>query len=151
MFALSQRSQDKLSGVNDQLVSVVERAIELTKYDFGVICGLRTQEEQLELYNKGASKIKQWGPHVMGRAVDLMGYIDGRACWELNIYDDIADAMRKAGSELDVPIRWGGAWHIKDIRKHDGGMESAMNEYIDLRRSQGRRPFLDGPHFEFSG
>jgi len=23
-----------------------------------------------------------------------------------------------------------------------------MNEYIDLRRSQGRRPFIDGPHFE---
>jgi len=27
-------------------------------------------------------------------------------------------------------------------------MEDAMNEYIDLRRSQGRRPFIDGPHFE---
>jgi hypothetical protein len=23
-----------------------------------------------------------------------------------------------------------------------------MNEYVDLRRSQGRRPFIDGPHFE---
>jgi len=23
-----------------------------------------------------------------------------------------------------------------------------MNAYIDLRRSQGRRPFIDGPHFE---
>jgi len=23
-----------------------------------------------------------------------------------------------------------------------------MNSYIDLRRSQGRRPFIDGPHFE---
>jgi len=27
-------------------------------------------------------------------------------------------------------------------------MESAMNSYIDLRRSQNRRPFIDGPHFE---
>jgi hypothetical protein len=27
-------------------------------------------------------------------------------------------------------------------------MEEAMNEYIDLRRSQGRRPFIDAPHFE---
>jgi hypothetical protein len=27
-------------------------------------------------------------------------------------------------------------------------MEEAMNAYIDLRRSQGRRPFIDGPHFE---
>lgn len=151
MFALSQRSKDNLKGVNDQLVSVVERAIELTEYDFGVICGLRTEEEQLELYQKGASQIKHNGPHVMGRAVDLMAYVGGRACWELNVYDNIADAMRKAAVELDVPIRWGGSWHIRDIRKHEGDMQKAMNDYIDLRRSEGRRPFLDGPHFEFSG
>jgi len=23
-----------------------------------------------------------------------------------------------------------------------------MNAYVDLRRSQGKRPFIDGPHFE---
>jgi hypothetical protein len=23
-----------------------------------------------------------------------------------------------------------------------------MNSYIDERRTQGRRPFIDGPHFE---
>ena len=34
-----------------------------------------------------------------------------------------------------------------DIRKWEGTMEEAMNAYIDLRRSQGRRP-IDGPHFE---
>jgi hypothetical protein len=27
-------------------------------------------------------------------------------------------------------------------------MEEAMNAYIDLRRSEGKRPFIDGPHFE---
>jgi hypothetical protein len=27
-------------------------------------------------------------------------------------------------------------------------MEEAMNSYIDLRRSEGRRPFIDAPHFE---
>jgi len=30
-------------------------------------------------------------------------------------------------------------------------MEDAMNEYIDLRRSQGKRPFIDAPHYELSG
>jgi len=29
-------------------------------------------------------------------------------------------------------------------------MEEAMNAYVDLRRSQGRRPFIDGPHFELA-
>jgi len=27
-------------------------------------------------------------------------------------------------------------------------MENAMDAYIDLRRSEGKRPFIDGPHFE---
>ena len=29
-------------------------------------------------------------------------------------------------------------------------MEDAMNSYIDLRRSQNRRPFLDAVHFELN-
>jgi len=151
MYALSARSKANLEGVDDRLVAVVERAINETPIDFGVICGLRTEEEQAALFAKGASQIKQGGPHVRGRAVDLMAYIDGRGCWELKVYDDIADVMRAAAIAEDVPIRWGCCWHIRDIRSHEGAMEDAMNEYIDLRRSEGRRPFLDGPHFEVSG
>jgi hypothetical protein len=45
-------------------------------------------------------------------------------------------------------VTWGAAWHIPDIGKFDGTMEQAMNEYVDLRRSQGKRPFIDGPHFQ---
>ena len=26
--------------------------------------------------------------------------------------------------------------------------EELMNQYIDIRRSEGRRAFIDGPHFE---
>jgi hypothetical protein len=78
-----------------------------------------------------------------------MAYIGGgRASWELNLYDDIADAMREGAELANVPIRWGAAWHITDIRDWKGTMEEAMNEYIDLRRRQGKRPFLDCPHFE---
>ena len=45
-FTLSQRSLDRLEGVHDDMVRVVKKAIDLTKVDFGVICGLRTIEEQ---------------------------------------------------------------------------------------------------------
>jgi peptidoglycan L-alanyl-D-glutamate endopeptidase CwlK len=70
--------------------------------------------------------------------------------WEMSIYSKIADAMRQAATENDVSIRWGGAWQIRDIRLHIGSMDEAQDAYIDLRRSEGRRPFLDGPHFELS-
>ena len=56
--------------------------------------------------------------------------------------------IAEAAREVDVPIRWGAAWHISNIAQFQGTMEDAMNEYVDTRRTQGRRPFIDGPHFE---
>ena len=89
--------------------------------------------------------------HLQGLAVDLMAYIGSRASWELNLYDDIADGMKRAAKLVDVPLRWGAAWHIDNIAEYKGSMQDAMNDYVDLRRSQGRRPFIDGPHFELAG
>ena len=146
-YKLSQRSLDRLEGVDQGLQAVVKSAIGATKTDFGVICGLRTIEEQRELVAKGASKTMN-SKHIGGNAVDLMAYIGSRGSWELNLYDDLADAMKEAAIVLGISVRWGAAWHINDIRKWDGTMEEAMNAYVDLRRSQGKRPFIDGPHFE---
>jgi len=146
-FKLSNRSLSKLEGVNDDMVRVVSRAIELTEVDFGVIQGLRTLEEQKALVAKGASQTMK-SKHLDGLAVDLMAYVGGRGVWELNVYDEVADAMKAAAIEEGVALRWGAAWHIDDIREWDGSMEDAMNAYVDLRRSQGRRPFIDAPHFE---
>jgi peptidoglycan LD-endopeptidase CwlK len=84
-------------------------------------------------------------------AVDLMAYVGPRASWEISLYDDLADAMKVAARHHNVHIRWGGAWSVDDIRVWDGTMEEAMNSYVDLCRSQGKRPFFDGPHFELRG
>ena len=146
-FKLSQRSLDRLEGVDDALVAVVQSAITYTKVDFGVIEGLRTIERQQELVDRGASKTMK-SKHITGSAVDLVAYIGPRVSWELNLYDDIADAMRQAAIELGVAVRWGGAWTTSNICEWQGTMEQAMTNYIDMRRLQNRRPFIDGPHFE---
>jgi len=148
-YNLSQRSLDKLAGVDDRLVKVVNRAIELTKVDFGVTEGLRTIERQTQLVAAGKSQTMA-SKHIGGKAVDLVAYLDGEVCWELNMYDDIADAMKQAAIELNVPIKWGCAWIVEDIRLWRGTMEDAMMHYIDTRRKENKRPFLDGPHFEIS-
>jgi peptidoglycan L-alanyl-D-glutamate endopeptidase CwlK len=145
MYQLGNKSRIKLEGVNPDLVAVVERAIELSKQDFSVICGLRTVKEQEALVAKGASQTMK-SKHLEGNAVDLAAYCDGIR-WELNLYDEIADAMLKAAKELGVTLRWGAAWH-KNLNDWNGTAEDLMNEYIDLRRSQGKRPFIDAPHFE---
>ena len=146
-FKLSQRSKDRLHGVDANLAAVVHHAITITKIDFGVTEGVRTVERQKELVESGASQTMN-SKHIDGKAVDLMAYLGSRGSWELNLYDDIADAMKEAAKSLGVGLRWGAAWHISDIREWDGTMEDAMNAYVDLRRSQGRRPFIDAPHFE---
>ncbi len=146
-FKLSSRSLGRLDGVDEKLSNIVKKAIEYTKIDFGVIQGLRSIEEQKELVAKGLSKTMN-SKHLEGRAVDLMAYLNGRACWEVNVYDEIADAMKQAAIEEDVPVRWGAAWTVSDIRTWAGTMEEAMLNYVDIRRSQNKRPFIDAPHFE---
>ena len=142
----------KLEGVHESLVNIVKEAIQATKVDFGVICGTRTKQEQAELVKKGASKTmnsKHLPQESTGKshAVDLMAYIGSRASWELNLYDDIADAMRVGAIMEGVNVTWGGAWH-KTLNSWSGSSHDLMNEYIDTRRGQGRKPFIDGPHFQ---
>ena len=146
-FQLSERSLSRLEGVQEPLVQVVKQAITTTTVDFGVICGMRTEAEQKVLFDKGASKTMK-SKHLEGKAVDLMAYIDGRGTWELNVYDEIADAMKAAAKLHDVKIRWGAAWTVYSLGDYDGTSEDAMMEYIDIRRAEGKRPFIDAPHFE---
>jgi len=146
-FTLSQRSLGRLDGVKNQLHSVVTTAIGLTNCDFGVTCGLRNIQEQEELVARGASQTMN-SKHLTGDAVDVVAYIGSRISWELNLYDEIADAFKEASVREGVGIRWGASWHIPDLRDWEGTAEEAMNAYIDLRRSEGRRPFIDAPHFE---
>ena len=149
MFILSLRSFQRLAGVDAALQETVKLAIQKSKIDFGVICGMRTVEEQEALVAKGASKTMK-SKHLEGKAVDLMAYIDGRASWELKLYDDIADAMKEASKETEVDLRWGACWTTNSLRESDLSCDALMMQYIDIRRSQGRRPFIDAPHFELT-
>lgn len=146
-FKLSKRSLGRLEGVKPELVEVVKRAIELTTIDFGVTEGVRTEKRQKELFDKGASKTMN-SKHLGGNAVDLVAYIGSKVCWELDMYDNLADAMKQSAIEKGVRIKWGAAWSIDCLNDWNGTAEEAMNSYVDLRRSQGRRPFIDAPHFE---
>ena len=151
-FSLSSRSRGKLEGVHPDMVKVVERAIELTKVDFGVTYGVRTKAEQEKLVASGRSQTMK-SKHLIqdsgySHAVDVVAYDGSDVVWEINVYDDICDAFKAAAEQHGVAIKWGAAWSEGDIRTYPGSAEDAMMKYVDLRRSQGRRPFIDGPHFE---
>jgi peptidoglycan L-alanyl-D-glutamate endopeptidase CwlK len=119
MYKLGARSKQRLKGVHDDLVKVVERAIEITTVDFTVLEGLRTPERQKKLKEAGASQTLN-SRHITGHAVDLGAFVDGQVDWSWPLYHEIAKAMKSAAAELDIPIEWGGDW----------------------------RTFKDGPHFQ---
>ena len=151
-FKLSSRSKKKFDGVHPDMVAVVERAIELTDVDFGVTYGVRTLAEQKKLVASGRSQTMK-SKHLIqdsgySHAVDVVAYDGKDVVWEINVYDNICDAFKQAAIEKGVAVKWGAAWSEGDIRSYKGTAEFHMNRYIDLRRSQGRRPFIDGPHFE---
>ena len=118
-FRLSRHSLERMQGVHPDLVKVVMLAIQLTEVDFGITEGLRTIEKQREYVARGASKTLN-SRHLTGHAVDLVAYIGAEVRWDWPLYHKIADAMKRAAKELNVPIVWGGDW----------------------------TSFKDGPHFE---
>lgn len=150
-YKLSERSLNNLKGVDERLVKIVKRAIEITEQDFVVIEGLRTKEQMMINYGKGrtASELAVHGipasyakpkeakvtwlsdpfssKHGKGLAVDIVPYpVD----WsDLSKFDKIAKAMFKAASELGYnTLRWGADWD------NDGNF-----------REKGE---TDSPHFE---
>ena len=133
-FRLSQRSLDKLDGVHPEMVATVQKAIELTDVDFGVTYGVRTLEAQKELVATGRSQTMKSKHLIQGdgysHAVDLVAYFGSNVSWELNVYDNICDAMAEAARQICCAIKWGAAWSEGDIRTYPGTAEDAMNAYI---------------------
>lgn len=118
-YELSKRSKDRLSGVHPDLVRVVEKAISISDIDFTVLEGVRSIARQEQLVKSGASQTMR-SRHLTGHAVDLGAYVGGQVRWDWPLYYKIADAIKKAAAELNVPIEWGGDW----------------------------KTFKDGPHFQ---
>lgn len=118
MPTFSKRSEENLAGVHPDLVRVLRRAI--TKFDFMVICGVRTDAEQKALYAQGRTKP---GPKVtwtlnsrhkinpktgFGHAVDVVPYpVDWN---DTKRFDEMAKVILTAAHDEGVSLRWGADW-----------------------------------------
>ena len=118
-YSLSKKSLERLEGVDERLVRVVKKAIEITPIDFTVLEGLRTLERQKQLVSEGFSQTLK-SKHLTGHAVDLGCIVDGKITWDKQHYVTLSLAVKKAAEELRINIRWGGDF----------------------------KSFFDGPHFE---
>lgn len=154
-FHLSQRSRERMFGVHEDLVAVVQRAIRITEVDFSVIEGLRTIERQRKLFRAGASQTMN-SRHLTGHAVDLAAWVEGEVRWDWPLYFKIARAVKQAATELNTEMVWGGIWD-KTLNQLDDNLEQEQLDYIHRFRKKlkkagkkVRSPFIDGPHFQLS-
>lgn len=145
-FGLGNKSLQELQGVHADLVAVVTRAIELTVQDFAVHDGIRTLQEQKKYVESGASQTLD-SRHITGHAVDLVPYVNGKLRWEWDPIYRIADAVRIAARELNIPLRWGGAWDV-DFTASEDSPEDLVVDYVARRKKMGKKAFIDGPHYE---
>lgn len=149
MFRFGAKSAAHLVGVHADLVRVTHRALELTGINFAVIAGLRTQAEQMQLVASGASQTMV-SRHLTGHAVDIAPVIGGKLRWDWPPFFSLADAMFRAAKMEAVPLRWGGAWDWEMAPGVElvAGAEALSAAYVDACRRKGKKPYLDGPHFE---
>lgn len=108
-FRFSKRSLQNLDGVHPDLKKVMSHAIKTTDVDFVVIEGLRSIERQRELFDRGATKTMN-SRHLTGHAVDVVPYIEGAVSWHWPDYYKLADNIKRAAKDMDVPLDWGGDW-----------------------------------------
>lgn len=145
-FRFGRKSLQELEGVHLGLVAMCHRALELSAVDFSVHDGLRTSEEQQALVAVGASETMN-SKHLTGDAVDLVPYVNSMLRWEWGPIFKVAEAVRQAAQELKIPIVWGAAWDLNFTQTTDSP-ELIMQQYSNRIIAKGRKPFLDGPHYQ---
>lgn len=118
-FKLSDNSKKNREGIDDRLIRISDRAIQITTIDFGhgSTAGLRSYEVQNDLFREEKSKCDGYAKisgHQEGLALDFYAYIYGKASWDNTHLAMVATAFLQAASELNIAIAWGGLWAVEE-------------------------------------
>ena len=130
-------SLKKLIGVHPHLVKVIEESIKESPVDFCIVYGVRTTQQQKDLYDLGRTKVNPDGKSVkkpmgnivtqkngttnksnhqvkesgFGHAVDFVPYIKGKMDWNANKeFKLIADHILVTAKCLGVAVVAGLYW-----------------------------------------
>jgi len=74
---------------------------------------MRSQQRQLLLWTEGHSRVKEYGPHTRGAAVDIIHGIHGwnipKKAWSL-----VGHIGKEIIAQESLGMRWGGDWDFYD-------------------------------------
>jgi len=118
MFKFSKNSLDKLATVDERLQLLANEVLKISKVDFAITYGLRTQAEQDKLVASG----KSWNTnskHLIAKAIDICPFINGQldfgAKFDLFYLVGLFDCKAK---ELGINIRLGAFWDKTSIKQN---------------------------------
>lgn len=157
-FKFGPKSIKNMEGVHPVLLQAAHFALLNGDVDFGFYDGVRTAEEQQDLFKAGNSKVKNSMHFVQedgfGHAMDLVPWLlDEKAEKELQAYRyvwdwpaclKIAALIQQYAFQNNVTIRWGGVWDIP-LNKLSVNLEREVEAYKTRHKGP---DFLDGVHFE---
>ncbi len=128
-YIFSRNSLNRLKGVSPKLVELAKKVITISPFDFLIVAGLRTAEEQNKLYQQGRTIP---GPKVTNcdgyknksrhqaksdgysHAIDIAIYdpnIPGNIDWNnINKYRAVVDVFKREAIKNGFEIEWGGDW-----------------------------------------
>jgi len=120
MFVLSEKSKANMCCVDERLIRIAHRAIQITRIDFGIpnTGGIRSEKAQNKLFREGRSKADGYekrSKHQDGKALDFYAWVYGSASWEKEHLAQVAAAFLQAANELQIKIQWGGLWVFEDF------------------------------------
>jgi len=128
MPAFSETSRRRLLTCDSRLIAVCSDAIAF--FDFSVVCGHRSNEEQdllyaqgrvtdgpIVTYKRGGESIHNTDP---SRAVDLAPWVRGRGIvWDdIGLFHELAGVIEYCGFLRGIDVEWGGNWHTFRDRPH---------------------------------
>ena len=112
MTKLNPTSIARLRGVDANLISLAEKAREISPIPFEITEGLRTKERQRYLVKTGKSRTMN-SYHLRGKAMDFVAMPGGKVSWDLKDYKTIVEkAFKPAAKALGLTdkITYGIYW-----------------------------------------
>jgi peptidoglycan L-alanyl-D-glutamate endopeptidase CwlK len=131
MAAFSKKSLEILETCDDRIIKILKDTIKY--FDFSILYGYRTSDEQFELFRKGraikngnwiitdqskivtyldGTKYKSKHNFEPAQAVDIVPYpVDWQ---DIERFLSLAEMVKLSALKYDIALTWGGDWRMKD-------------------------------------
>ena len=112
MYRFSKRSRRNMIGLHPYMAFFLEKMMEQTKQDFGILNkgGIRTDQDQRDMFAQGRTtegKKVTWtldSYHQYGLAGDTVAFHNGKPTWKVKHYAYLIELGHEIVEEFDLPI-----------------------------------------------